>query len=88
MSGAPRWQCTGGLITPPLLIGSLAPASDMADIQTHLVASALIVSGICTIVHVRPPGFISSSACRVWSPAVHHATSSGCELELLAVHVV
>ena len=49
----------GGLITPPLLIGALAANDptltvlEAASRQNHLVASALIVTGICTIVHVR-----------------------------------
>lgn len=52
----------GGLITPPLLIGfkayndiktgNLTPA-EAASRQNNLVATSLIVTGICTIVHVR-----------------------------------
>ena len=50
----------GGLITPPLLVGALAfndptlSKTEAADRQNHLVASGLIVTGICTIVHVCP----------------------------------
>ncbi|KAK9795575.1 hypothetical protein WJX73_005235 [Symbiochloris irregularis] len=48
----------GGLITPPLLVGLKAfndptlTSSEAQDRQTQLVASSLIVTGICTIVHV------------------------------------
>ena len=52
----------GGLITPPLLVGALAYNDktlsyiEAADRQNQLVSSALIVTGICTIVHV---GFLA-----------------------------
>ncbi|MCJ1422972.1 hypothetical protein MMC29_000853 [Sticta canariensis] len=51
----------GGLITPPLLIGFLAyndidkgilTPDEAASRQNNLVATSLIVTGICTIVHV------------------------------------
>ena len=58
----------GGLITPPLLIGALAPDNETADIQTHLVASSLIVSGICTIIHVCP---CNACQCSASHTAVH-----------------
>lgn len=39
----------GGLITPPLVVSSVA---NDPGITQFLISSALIVSGICTIVHV------------------------------------
>ncbi|KAK9845023.1 hypothetical protein WJX74_009785 [Apatococcus lobatus] len=46
----------GGLITPPLLIGQTQPD---IEITQYFIAGSLIVSGVCTIVHVlriRFPG--------------------------------
>jgi uric acid-xanthine permease len=40
----------GGIITPPLVVSSVA--NDVKTTQ-YLISASLIVSGICTVIHVR-----------------------------------